>query len=158
MVSLIVAHANQNVIGFNGDMPWSLPADLKGLKKHTTGNTIVMGRRTFETLGRPLPNRRNVVLTTDENFTAEGVDVIHSIDDIKNLPGKVFIFGGGTIYRQTLHLVDEMYITVIDETFAGDTFFPAYDLNDWTVESSEEGTVDEKNRYPHKFLHLTREL
>ena len=128
MVSLIVAHANQNVIGFKGDMPWSLPADLKGLKKHTTGNTIVMGRKTFETLGRPLPNRRNVVLTTDGNFKAEGVDVIHSIDDIKDLSGKVFIFGGSTIYEQTMHLVDEMYITVIDETFAGDTFFPVYDL------------------------------
>lgn len=158
MVSLIVAHANQNVIGFKGDMPWSLPADLKGLKKHTTGNTIVMGRKTFETLGRPLPNRRNVVLTTDENFKAEGVDVIHSIDDIKDLSGKVFIFGGSTIYEQTMHLIDEMYITVIDETFAGDTFFPAYDLNDWTIESSEEGIADDKNRYPHKFLHLTREL
>ncbi|WP_026858040.1 dihydrofolate reductase [Jeotgalicoccus psychrophilus] len=158
MVSLIVAHANQNVIGFKGDMPWSLPADLKGLKKHTTGNTIVMGRKTFETLGRPLPNRRNVVLTTDENFKAEGVDVIHSIDDIKDLSGKVFIFGGSTIYEQTMHLVDEMYITVIDETFAGDTFFPAYDLNDWTIESSEEGIADDKNRSPHKFMHLTREL
>jgi dihydrofolate reductase len=158
MVALIVAHAKQNVIGFNGDMPWSLPADLKRLKKLTTGNTIVMGRKTYETLGRPLPDRRNVVLTTNSDFTAEGIDVIHSIDEIKDLPGKVFIFGGSTIYNQTMHLVDEMYITVIDEKFAGDTFFPDYDLNEWTVESSTEGTADDKNRYPHRFLHLTREL
>ena len=158
MVSLIVAHAKQNVIGFNGDMPWSLPADLKGLKKLTTGNTIVMGRKTYETLGRPLPNRRNVVLTANTDFTAEGIDVIHSIDEIKDLPDKVFIFGGSTIYNQTMHLVDEMYITVIDEQFAGDTFFPDYDLNEWTVESSDDGTIDDKNRYPHRFLHLTREL
>ena len=158
MVALIVAHAKQNVIGFNGDMPWSLPADLKRLKKLTTGNTIVMGRRTYETLGRPLPNRRNVVLTANKDFTAEGIDVIHSIDEIKELPGKVFIFGGSTIYRQTMHLVGEMYITVIDEQFAGDTFFPDYDLDEWTVESHEDGTIDSKNIYPHRFLHLTREL
>lgn len=158
MVSLIVAHAKQNVIGFNGDMPWRLPADLKYLKKHTTGHTIVMGRKTYETLGQPLPNRRNVVLTTNKKFKAEGVDVIYSIDDIKNLPGKVFIFGGSTIYKQTMHLVDEMFITVINETFAGDTFFPAYNLDRWTIESSEDGTIDAKNKYPHTFLHLTRKL
>src|SRR5690625_4208722 len=109
LVSLIVAHARQNVIGFNGDMPWSLPVDLKRLKSLTTGNTIVMGRRTFETLGRPLPNRKNVVLTTNKNFKADGITVIHSIDEIKNLEGKVFIFGGSTIYEQTMHLVDEIF-------------------------------------------------
>ncbi|MEY8560242.1 dihydrofolate reductase [Jeotgalicoccus halotolerans] len=158
MVSLIVAHADQNVIGFKGDMPWSLPADLKRLKKLTTGNTIVMGRKTFETLGRPLPNRKNVVLTSNKDFSAQGAEVIHSIDEIKNLPGKVFIFGGSTLYEQTMHLIDEMYITVIDKTFAGDTFFPDYTMNEWTVESEENGSEDEKNRYPHKFLHLTREL
>ena len=92
MVSLIVAHARQNVIGFMGDMPWSLPADLKHLKELTTGNTIVMGRQTFETLKKPLPNRRNVVLTSNQNFSAEGFDVIHSIEEIESLPGKVFIF------------------------------------------------------------------
>lgn len=158
MVSLIVAHARQNVIGFNGDMPWSLPVDLKRLKSLTTGNTIVMGRRTFETLGRPLPNRKNVVLTTNKNFKADGITVIHSIDEIKNLEGKVFIFGGSTIYEQTMHLVDEMFVTIIDESFGGDTFFPPYDINEWTVVSEEDGTVDDKNRYPHRFYQLTREL
>jgi Dihydrofolate reductase len=117
-----------------------------------------MGRKTFETLGRPLPNRKNVVLTSNKDFSAQGAEVIHSIDEIKNLPGKVFIFGGSTLYEQTMHLIDEMYITVIDKTFAGDTFFPDYTMNEWTVESEEDGSEDEKNRYPHKFLHLTREL
>lgn len=158
MVSLIVAHAKQNVIGFKGDMPWSLPADLKRLKKLTTGNTIVMGRRTFETLGKPLPNRTNVVLTRNKDFSPDGVTVIRSIDEIKSLEGKVFIFGGNTLYEQTMDIVDEMFVTIIDETFGGDTFFPAYDLNEWTVESAEHGTVDDKNRYPHRFLHLTRTL
>lgn len=158
MVSLIVAHARQNVIGYKGDMPWSLPVDLKRLKSLTTGNTIVMGRRTFETLGRPLPNRKNVVLTTNKNFKAAGVTVIHSIDEIKTLEGKVFIFGGSTIYEQTMHLVDEMFVTIIDAAFGGDTFFPAYDIKEWTVVSEEDGTIDDKNRYPHRFYQLTRAL
>lgn len=158
MVSLIVAHARQNVIGFMGDMPWSLPADLKHLKELTTGNTIIMGRKTFETLKKPLPNRRNVVLTSNQNFSAEGFDVIHSIEEIESLPGKVFIFGGSTIYKQAMHLVDEMYITVIDASFAGDTFFPSYDINQWTVESKIKGIQDDKNRYPHTFFQLTRRL
>lgn len=158
MVSLIVAHARQNVIGYKGDMPWSLPVDLKRLKSLTTGNTIVMGRKTFETLGRPLPNRKNVVLTTNKHFKADGVTVIHSIDEIKALEGKVFIFGGSTIYEQTMHLVDEMFVTIIDESFGGDTFFPAYDINEWTVVSEEDGTIDDKNRYPHRFYQLTRAL
>lgn len=158
MVSLIVAHANQNVIGFKGDMPWNLPADLKKLKKLTEGNTIVMGRNTMDTLGKPLPNRRNVVLTFNEEYVAEGVDVIHDISEIENLEGKVFIFGGATVYEQTMHLVDEMYITRIHETFAGDTFFPEYDIDDWEIVDITEGTVDEKNKYPHEFLHLRRNL
>jgi dihydrofolate reductase len=158
MVSLIVAHANQNVIGFKGDMPWSLPADLKRLKNLTEGNTIVMGRNTLDTLGKPLPNRKNVVLTRNEEFVSEGVEVIHHIDEIKNLEGKIFIFGGADVYEQTMPLVDEMYITRIHETFAGDTFFPEYDITEWEIVDITPGEVDEKNRYAHEFLHLKRGL
>lgn len=158
MVSLIVAHANQNVIGFKGDMPWHLPADLKRLKKLTEGNTIVMGRNTLDTLGKPLPNRKNVVLTRNEEFVSEGVEVIHDIEEIKNLEGKIFIFGGATVYEQTMHMVDEMYVTRIHETFAGDTFFPEYDITEWEIVDIAPGEVDEKNRYAHEFLHLKREL
>lgn len=156
MVALIVAHAHQNVIGYRGDMPWSLPNDLKHVKALTTNQTIVMGRKTFDTLGRPLPNRRNVVLTSDKNYKREGVDVIHSLDDIEALDGQVFIFGGATIYEQTMHLVDEMYVTVIEESFGGDTFFPSYDLSEWEIVSEEKGQVDEKNKHPHTFYHLVR--
>ncbi|MFC3418231.1 dihydrofolate reductase [Salinicoccus hispanicus] len=156
MVSLIVCHSAQNVIGFKNSMPWHLPNDLKHVKKLTEGNTIVMGRKTFESIGRPLPNRRNVVLTQSEDFSHEGVDVIHSIDDIEALDGEVFIFGGSGVYSQTMHLVDEMHVTHIYETFGGDTFFPDYDSSDWELVSSEEGTVNEKNRYPHEFLHYRR--
>lgn len=156
MVALIVAHANQNVIGFNGDMPWSLPDDLKHVKKLTTNQTIVMGRKTFDTLGRPLPNRTNVVLTSDKNYQRDGVEIIHHIDEIEKLPGKVFIFGGATIYEQTMHIVDEMYVTVIEETFGGDTFFPSYNLSEWEIKDVEKGVVDDKNKYPHTFYHLVR--
>lgn len=158
MVSLIVAHANQNVIGFNGDMPWHLPADLKNLKSLTEGNTIVMGRKTLETLKKPLPNRKNVVLTRNKDFKFDGVEIIHDIDDIHNLEGKVFIFGGSNVYRQTMHLVDEMFITKIHETFAGDTFFPQYDVTEWEIEEITPGVVDEKNKYAHEFMHLKRTL
>ncbi|HIW12123.1 MAG TPA: dihydrofolate reductase [Candidatus Salinicoccus stercoripullorum] len=156
MVSLIVCHADQNVIGFKNKMPWHLPVDLEHVKKLTEGNTIVMGRKTFESLGRPLPNRRNVILTKNENYRADGADIIHDIEDISRLPGKIFIFGGSGVYKQTMELVDEMYITRIQETFAGDTFFPEYDMDDWEIAGRQEGTVDDRNRYPHEFLKLTR--
>lgn len=156
MVSLIVCHAEQNVIGFKNKMPWHLPNDLKHVKKLTQGNTIVMGRKTFDSLGRPLPNRRNVVLTRNRDFDAEGIDVIHEVADIKELEGEVFIFGGSGVYDQTMDLVDEMHITRIYETFGGDTFFPEYDESEWELVSSEEGIIDDKNRYPHEFLHFRR--
>ncbi|MBY8908469.1 dihydrofolate reductase [Salinicoccus roseus] len=156
MVSLIVCHAEQNVIGFKNKMPWHLPNDLKHVKKLTQGNTIVMGRKTFESLGRPLPNRRNVVLTRNRDFDAEGVDVIHEVADIKELEGEIFVFGGSGVYNQTMDLVDEMHITRIHETFGGDTFFPEYDESEWELVSSEEGVIDDKNRYPHEFLHFRR--
>lgn len=158
MVSLIVAHANQNVIGFKGDMPWNLPADLKNLKNLTEGNTIVMGRNTLETLEKPLPNRKNVVLTRNTDFEFDGVDIIHDIEGMTQLEGKVFIFGGADVYKQTMHLVDEMYITRIHETFAGDTFFPDYDITEWEIVDITPGEVDEKNKYAHEFLHLKRNL
>ncbi|WP_020008306.1 dihydrofolate reductase [Salinicoccus albus] len=158
MISLIVCHANQNVIGFKNRMPWHLPADLQHVKETTAGHTLVMGRKTFESIGRPLPKRKNVILTNNRNFNSihDNIEIMHDTDDIKTLPGKVFIFGGSGIYQQTMHMVDEMYITRIFETFGGDTFFPEYDLADWEVVSREEGVVDNTNKYPHEFLHLVR--
>lgn len=156
MISLIVAHSDQNVIGFKGGMPWYLPNDLNHVKKLTENNTIVMGRRTLESIGKPLPNRKNVVLTRNREFTAEGVEVIHDIAGIHQLEGEVFIFGGSNIYGQTMHLVDEMHITRIHEAFAGDTFFPEYDPSLWHVHSREDGKVDARNKYPHEFIHYSK--
>ncbi|MCG3401130.1 dihydrofolate reductase [Staphylococcus massiliensis] len=155
-VSIIVAHDKNRVIGIDNQLPWHIPNDLKHVKKLTTGNTLVMGRQTFESIGKPLPNRRNVVLTRNTSFNPEGVDVIHSFNDIEKLEGHVFIFGGQTLFDEMIDKVDDMYITVVEDTFQGDTFFPPYTFEDWEVESSVRGELDDKNTIPHTFLHLIR--
>lgn len=155
-LSILVAHDQNRGIGFENQLPWYLPNDLKHVKQLSTGNTLVMGRNTFESIGKALPNRRNVVLTRDQNFKADGIDVIHNVEDINQLEGHVFIFGGQSLFEMFIDKVDDMYITVIEDKFQADTFFPPYDFEDWEVESAVEGTVDEKNKYPHTFLHLVR--
>lgn len=155
-LSILVAHDKQRVIGYQNQLPWHLPNDLKHVKQLSTGHTLVMGRKTFESIGKPLPNRRNVVLTNNPSFKLEGVDVIHSIEEINDIPGQVFIFGGQTLFEEMIDKVDDMYITVVDGKFQGDTFFPPYTFEDWEVESSVEGQLDEKNTIPHTFLHLVR--
>ncbi|MED1785842.1 dihydrofolate reductase [Brevibacillus fortis] len=150
MISLIVAYARNQVIGKDGDMPWHLPADLKNVKELTTGKTIVMGRKTFESIGKPLPNRRNVVLTRSQDFHPEGVDVVHTKEEVLAM-GDVIIFGGSEIYRQFLDVVDRLYITEIDLETEGDTFFPAWDPDAYTLVDKREGIVDEKNVHPHAF-------
>lgn len=150
MISLIVAYARNQVIGKDGVMPWHLPADLKHVKELTTGKTIVMGRKTFESLGRPLPNRRNVVLTRNQDFQPDGVDVVHTKQEVLAL-GDVIIFGGSEIYNQFLDVVDRLYITEIDLETDGDTFFPEWDRSAFTLVDKREGIVDEKNLYPHAF-------
>lgn len=155
-LSILVAHDQQRVIGYKNALPWHIPNDLKHVKQLSTGHTLVMGRKTFESIGKPLPNRKNVILTRDNNFKPDGVEVIHTIDDIYNLEGHVFIFGGQTLFEVMIDKVDDMYITVVDGKHQGDTFFPPYTFEDWTVASSEEGQLDEKNTIPHTFLHLVR--
>lgn len=155
-LSILVAHDQQRVIGYKNALPWHIPNDLKHVKQLSTGHTLVMGRKTFESIGKPLPNRKNVVLTRDNNFKPDGVEVIHTIDDIYNLEGHVFIFGGQTLFEVMIDKVDDMYITLVDGKHQGDTFFPPYTFEDWTVASSEEGQLDEKNTIPHTFLHLVR--
>ena len=155
-LSILVAHDQQRVIGVNNQLPWHLPNDMKHVKQLSTGNTLVMGRATYESIGKPLPNRRNVVLTRNESFNPEGVDVIHSLDEIYDLPGQVFIFGGQSLFEAMIDKVDDMYITLIEDKYQGDTFFPPYTFKDWEVDSAVEGTLDEKNTIPHTFLHLVR--
>lgn len=150
MIKLMVAYANGRVIGKDGKMPWHLPNDLKYVKNTTTGHTVVMGRKTFESIGRPLPHRRNVVLTRNEHFDAPGVEVVHSKGEVLAL-GDVFILGGANVYAQFLDEADRLYITEIDLDVEGDTFFPDWNREAFTLVSKEEGTLDEKNTIPHTF-------
>ncbi|QBD76721.1 dihydrofolate reductase [Ktedonosporobacter rubrisoli] len=151
MISLIAAYAHGRVIGKQGTIPWHLPDDMQYFKRTTSGHTIVMGYTTFASLGRPLPKRRNVVLTRRHTLEQPGIEVAHSIEDVLSL-GDVFIIGGEEVYRQFLPLADRLYITEIELDVEGDRFFPAWDQQSFTLRASQEGLVDEKNPFPHTFF------
>jgi dihydrofolate reductase len=156
MISLIVAMDNHRVIGKDNKLPWHLPADLAYFKNVTMGHAIVMGRKTFESIGRPLPGRENIIVTRNRSFQPEGCTVIHSIEDIKQIAAErndeVFVIGGAELFAVTLPLADRLYITKIEASFPGDTFFPTFNEEDWQLISSEKGTKDEKNPYDYFFL------
>lgn len=139
MISLIVAHDKNHVIGYENDMPWHLPGDLQYFKEMTMGKPIIMGRKTFESIGRPLPGRRNIVITRNESYAAEGIETVSSLDAalalVKDVP-EIMIIGGAQIFEQSLALADKLYITLIDHEFKGDTYFPKYD--GWRLTSSRE--------------------
>ena len=156
MLSLIVAIAENNAIGKNGDLLCHLPNDLKHFKEITTGATVVMGKNTIFSLPRhPLPNRRNIVLTRDANFMYENTEVAHSIDEVYNMINadeKVFIIGGGNVYEQFMNHVDKLYITHIHHSWKdADTFFPIINPTIWQCISEEYHDADEKNPYPYTF-------
>ncbi|WP_138417069.1 dihydrofolate reductase [Aquibacillus sediminis] len=163
MLSLLFAMDRNRVIGSNNDLPWRLPNDLKFFKQVTTGNTIIMGRKTFDSINRPLPNRENVILTRDKSYQQEGCQVIHSIDTIinwnnENPEKEYFIIGGAELFKQTLPFADRMYMTYIDETFEGDTYFPSFDENNWQEVKREKGIKNEKNQYDYYFIQLDRKI
>lgn len=127
----IVAHDPNRLIGANGDLPWHLPADLAFFKKTTSGHPIVMGRKTFDSIGRALPKRQNIVLTRDPNWSASDITVIHSPEEVKTLAlthsEPVFIIGGAEIYQQFMPLLDELLVTKVNTAYEGDTYFPEYE-------------------------------
>jgi dihydrofolate reductase len=152
-MEIIVALTENFVIGSDGDMPWHLPADLEHFKKITTGNTIVMGRRTWESIGHPLLDRLNIVLTRQKEYVADGATVIHSLDEIGTIEtvGTVFIIGGGELYKSTLDVVDKLHVTRIHTTIEGDTFFPQIDESHWVQEQSTQFIRDEMNPFDLTF-------
>ncbi len=158
MISLIAAMDKNNVIGYENDMPWSLPNDLRHFKEVTSHHTIVMGRKTYESIGRPLPNRLNIILSRSDYQTQDQVKVISSIDEIKQMAKseEIFVIGGGTIYEQFLPFADKLYITRIEAEFEGDTYFPQFDLKDWEVIDKKPGIVNEKNKHDHTFYTYSR--
>ncbi len=154
ILSMIVAHANNRVIGKDNDMPWHLPADLAYFKKTTLGKPIIMGRKTFQSIGRPLPGRKNIVISRDENFQAEGVAVVNSVEAALSLVSEseeVMVIGGGAIYQHCLGAAQRLYITHIDAEIDGDTLFPEYDLTVWKKVASDIRPSDEKNQYQLDF-------
>ena len=131
-LTAIVAMTPGRVIGREGGLPWHLPGDLAFFKRTTTGHAIVMGRKTYESIGRPLPKRRNIVLTRDPHWSAPGVEVIHHPDDLPNLEGldgPVFIIGGAEIYTAFLHQLNDLLVSHIHDEFPGDTFFPEFEVH-----------------------------
>lgn len=155
-LTLIAAVSRNRVIGKDGDLPWRLPADFRFFKRTTTGHPLVMGRKTFESLGGALPNRTNIVITRRKDYAPEGAVVARSlgeaIDIGQELDTEIFIGGGEEIFRSSLPIADRMILTWIDAEFDGDTCFPEFDPKEWREVSREEHEPDEKNRWPFAFV------
>lgn len=161
MLSIIVAVAKNNVIGKDNKLIWHLPEDLKRFKRLTTGHTIIMGRKTFESLGRVLPNRKHIVLCNDTemNIDDENVEVIDSIDKIEkyeNSEEENFVIGGASIYKLLLPKASKLYITKINQEFDGDVYFPEINENEWKIVEREQGIKDEKNPYDYEYITYVR--
>lgn len=161
MLSIIVAQAKNNVIGKDNKLLWHLPADLKRFKELTTGKTIIMGRKTFESLGRVLPNRKHIVFTQNPkyNINDKNVKIVHSIAEIKEYidnKEENFVIGGEVIYNLLLPYTKRLYITQINEKFEGDAFFPKIDETQWKILKTEKGIKDEKNKLQFEYITYER--
>lgn len=161
MISIIAAIGNNNELGKDNDLIWHLPADLKRFKKITTGHTIIMGRNTFESIGKPLPNRRSVIITRNKEYHQEGCEVVHSLEEALGLieqEEKAFIIGGAQIYKEALNkdMADELEITKVHQDFDADVYFPEINTKYWKIVFNEEHTPDEKNKFNYSFLKYTK--
>jgi dihydrofolate reductase len=160
ILSIISAIGKNNEIGKANTLLWNLPADMKHFRETTKGHTVIMGQKTYESIGRPLPNRRNIVITLDKNFKAEGIEIVYSIDELEALLEKTeakdsecFIIGGGQIYKLFIDKADRLYITHVDVEFSdADTFFPVIDMTKWRKDKSEIYKADESNKYNLEFV------
>lgn len=156
MISIIVATSKNRVIGNNNSLIWKLPADLKRFKQITTGNTIVMGRKTYESIGKPLPNRRNIIITRDTNYLVDNCEIVNSIEEALMLCNNdCFIIGGGEIYKQSIDIADKIYLTLVQEDFEGDTYFPEIG-KEWTKVIREDFEPDEKNAHKYSFINYEK--
>jgi len=160
-ISIIAAVDKNFLIGRENELPWHLPADLKYFKNITMGKPILMGRKTFESIGKPLPGRRNIVISRQSDFMAQGCEVVSTLDEAIALVANVeeiMIVGGATLFQQFLPRADRLYLTQIDASFEGEIYFPTVDFNDWVLLKKEEHLKDEKNQYDYRFLVLERKL
>ncbi len=156
IISCIVAVGNDHVIGLNNTIPWYLPADLQYFKRTTIGHHIIMGRSSYDSIGKPLPKRTNIIITKDPFFIVSNCLIAHSIEEalslaFENGEEECFIIGGGQIYRQTVDFWDRLYITEVQIDVKGDTYFPTIQLEDWMLKSEVHNVPDEKNPYHYTF-------
>lgn len=156
IVSAIVAAGTNNVIGLDNALPWHLSADLKYFKRKTLDHHIIMGKNTFYSIGRPLPKRTNIVLTRDPYFVADGIYVAHSVYEALEIAyeageEEVFIIGGAQVYAASLEFVDKIYLTRVDVSLVGDTYFPEMPADQWKLVSEQAHLADEKNDHPYSF-------
>ncbi|WP_419393769.1 dihydrofolate reductase [Cytobacillus praedii] len=156
MISLMWAMDNNHVIGYNNQLPWHLPEDLKFFKSTTMGHPIAMGRKTWESIGRPLPGRENIVITRNPEFLCEGCTVLNSVEALleysRQKADEIFVIGGAEIFKLILPDADKLYLTRIYDEFKGDTFFPELNMEEWSLLSREQGIKDEKNPYDYEFM------
>lgn len=160
-VIIIAAMGHDRVIGYRNQLPWHLPADLAHFKSLTLNQTIVMGRKTYQSIGKPLPQRTNIILTRDPNFTAPGCLVYPSLEvamqaDSSNNRTPLWIIGGANLYAQALPYTHMMHLTMVEITTPGDTFFPVWQANEWQVLQQEQHAADAKNAYAYRFMTLQR--
>jgi len=159
IITVIAAIAENNALGKDNDLIWHLSADLKRFRKTTTGHYIIMGRNTYESIGKPLPNRTTVIITRNKSYKAQGCLVVNSLEEALNISkddDTPFIIGGAQIYEQAIHLADKLDITEVHHSFEADVFFPEIVLNDWEEESRVFFEADEKNKYNYSFVSYAR--
>jgi dihydrofolate reductase len=154
-IAIIVATDNNRLIGKDNDLPWKLSADLKYFKQVTMGKPLIMGRKTHESIGRPLPGRKNIIITRDQTFNADGCVVVNSIEAALaecSDAEEVMVMGGASLYEQFLPKADKLYLTKVDAELTGDTWFPEWQLIQWTELQREDHQADEKNEFDYSFI------
>ncbi|RVU83878.1 type 3 dihydrofolate reductase [Leucothrix sargassi] len=160
IISMIAAIAQDRVIGLDGSIPWYLPNDFAHFKKTTMGCPVIMGRKTYDSIGKPLPGRRNIVLTRSQGLVIEGCDVVSNLEEaiaLVDTAAEVFIIGGQQLYSDGLSIASRLYLTHVEADLKGDTYFPDYTVYSWNQVSSESFAADEKNAYPYRFELLERD-
>lgn len=158
IISAIVAMSENRVIGINNQLPWHLPADFQYFKKITMGKPIIMGRKTFESIGKVLPGRLNIIVTRDQNYHAENARVTHSLQDALSLAdqNEMMVIGGAQLFKEALPKIHRLYLTLVHAHIEGDSFFPEINSQDWKEISREDHVKDEKNRYDYSFIVLEK--
>jgi dihydrofolate reductase len=159
-VSIIAAIAKNNVIGCKGKLPWDMPADLAHFKELTLDKTVIMGRQTYESIGKPLPQRKNIIVTRNLNFKVAGCQIVCSLEEAiaKNQNDELMIIGGADLYQQALPLANNLYLTFIDAEVNGDTFFPQIDWKKWQEVAKEKHLADTNNPYNYCFIKFIRDF